>query len=238
MAVSKMKPVRYNVYSFEHFMPWGKRGDFVILQQVTGESRKTAAILDILEAMSGLSLALFLWMHMIFVATIYFGADSFDAIAHTLDATRLSYAGIPPLIVIFFLHFLLAARKIPPTYRQQRVIWSHAATLDHKDTWSWLVQVVTGMAILLLASIHFWVVLSSWPIESSMSAFRISRWPYLLFYLVLLVLGELHAGLGLYRLAVKWGWPRREKAELLFESISAAVILAGIGALFVFRHLD
>ncbi len=209
----------------------------VILQQVTGGSRRAAAVLDLLEAMSGLSLALFLWMHMIFVATIYLGADSFDAIAHTLDATRLSYVGIPPLIVVFFLHFLLAARKIPSTYRRQRVLWAHAATLDHKDTRSWLVQVVSGMAILLLASIHFWVVLSAWPIESSLSASRISQWPYLLFYLVLLVLGELHAGLGLYRLAVKWGWPRREKAELLFEAISAAVILAGIGALFAFRRL-
>jgi fumarate reductase subunit C len=219
-----------------HFQAGGKRR-LVILQQVTGGNGRTAAVLDILEAMSGFSLALFLWMHMIFVATIYFGADSFDAIAHTLDVTRLSYAGIPPLIIVFFLHFLLAARKIPPAYRQQRVLWAHAATLDHKDTWSWLVQVVTGMAILVLASIHFWVVLSSWPIESSMSAYRISRLPYFLFYLVLLVLGELHAGLGLYRLAVKWGWPRREKAELLFEFISAAVILAGIGALFVFRRL-
>lgn len=209
----------------------------VILQQVIGGKGRAAAILDVLEAVSGLSLALFLWMHMTFVATIYFGADSFDAIAHTLDATRLSYVGIPPLIVVFFLHFLLAARKIPPAYRQQRVLWAHAATLDHKDTRSWLVQVVTGMAILLLASIHFWVVLSSWPIESSLSASRISQWPYLLFYLVLLLLGEMHAGLGLYRLAVKWGWPRRDKAELLFESISAIVILAGIGALFVFRRL-
>ena len=61
--------------------------------------------------------------------------------------------------------------------------------------------------------------------------------PALVFYIVLLILGEFHAGLGLYRLAVKWGWPRRRQAELLFEVITALVVFLGLGALFMFRRL-
>ena len=59
-----------------------------------------------------------------------------------------------------------------------------------KDSWTWLVQVVSGMAILLLASIHFWVVLTTWPIEASLSIHRVGQWPYLVFYLLLLFLGD------------------------------------------------
>lgn len=209
----------------------------MMLQQILFRGRRDAALLDLLEAGSGILLALFLWLHMLFVATIIAGPDRFNGIASLLDATGLSYVGIPPLVVLFFLHFLLAARKIPFAWEEQRVLWTHAGRLRHKDTWTWLVQVVTGMAILVLASIHFWVILTSWPIEAELSRFRVSQGHYLVFYLVLLVLGELHAGFGLYRLAVKWGWPRREKAELLFEAISAVMLLLGLGALLAFLNI-
>lgn len=209
----------------------------MILQQVLFRSRRTAAILDILEACSGLALALFLWMHMVFVATIFLGAGAFDGIAHALDTYYLSFTGIPPLIVVFFMHFLLAARKIPFAYREQRIIWRHAGLLAHRDTWTWLFQAVSGMAILLLGSIHFWVVLSAWPIGASLSIHRVGQWPQFVFYIALLFLGEMHAGIGLYRLAVKWGWPPRRRAGLLFEVISALFLLLGLAALVMFRYL-
>lgn len=209
----------------------------MILQQVLTRSRRAAAVFDLLEAGSGITLALFLWVHMMFVATVIFGARTFDGIARFLDEAALSYVGIPPVIALFFLHFLLAARKIPFTWREQRIVWAHAGHLKHKDTWTWLVQAATGMAILLLASIHFWTVLVSWPIESALSGFRVSQNSYLTFYLVLLVLGEIHAGIGLYRLAVKWGWPPRRKAERVVEIISAVMLLVGLAALVAFRRL-
>lgn len=209
----------------------------MILQHVLIRSRRAAAVLDLLEAFSGMALALFLWAHMLFVATVLLGAPAFDGIARLLDETALSYAGIPPVIALFLLHFLLAARKIPFTWREQRVAWAHAGRLRHKDTWTWIAQAATGMAILLLASIHFWVVLSSWPIESALSGYRVSQGTYLTFYLVLLILGELHAGLGLYRLAVKWGWPPRRKAERAVEIVSAVMLLLGLAALVAFRRL-
>ena len=206
-------------------------------QEASPGNRRIAAFLDILEAGSGLALAVFLWLHMIFVATILAGPETFDAIAAFLDDYWLSYIGIPPLIAVFFLHFLLAARKIPFSWREGGRIWHHAGRLGHHDTRTWLFQTVSGMAILVLASIHFWVVLTAWPIEAALSSFRISRPPYLVFYAALLILGELHAGVGLYRLAVKWGWPPRKTADSLFEVLSAAIIILGLVVLVVFTRL-
>ena len=206
-------------------------------QEVSPETRRTAAFLDLLEAASGFGLAVFLWMHMVFVATILAGPETFDAVASFLDDTYLSYIGIPPVVALFFLHFLLAARKIPFSWRESGRIWGHAGRLGHRDTRTWLFQTVSGMAILVLASIHFWVVLTAWPIEAALSSFRIARPPYLVFYAVLLVLGELHAGVGLYRLSVKWGWPPRKTADSLFEVLSAVIILLGLAVLVVFTRL-
>ena len=209
----------------------------MILYQLLSPSRRAPAILDLLEAASGVVLAVFLWLHMLFVASIFFGTDSFDGVAHMLDEYYLSYVGIPPLVAVFFLHFLLAARKIPFTWREQRAVMKHAGLLAHKDTWTWVFQAASGVALLLLTSIHFWVVLTAWPIEAALSIYRVGRWPYLTFYLMLLFLGELHAGFGLYRLAVKWGWPPRHRAELLFEVLSFAVLLLGVAALVAFLRL-
>jgi fumarate reductase subunit C len=207
------------------------------LQVVLARSPRAAAVLDLLEAASGLGLAVFLWMHMGLVASIYFGRETFDSIPRFLDDTGLSIVGIPPLVALFFLHALLAGRKLPGRYREHRVLWGHAARLGHRDTAAWIVQAVTGMGILVLAAVHFWVVLTAWPIAAAASVARIAATPFLVFYLVLLVLGELHAGIGLYRLAVKWGWPPRRPAAVVLELIGVALLMLGFGALYVFRSL-
>lgn len=209
----------------------------MFLQDLLGRSPRAAAVLDLLEAGSGLALALFLWLHMALVTTILMGREAFDRIPRFLDGSRLSIVGIPLLLFVFFLHALLAGRKLPGGYREQRILWGHAARLRHRDTATWIVQALTGMAILVLAAIHFWVVLTAWPIAAAVSAGRISRTSFLVFYVLLLLLGELHAGIGLYRLALKWGRPGRRQAAILVELIGLLLLVCGAGALFVFRRL-
>ena len=48
---------------------------------------------------------------------------------------------------------------------------------------------------------------------------------------------RLHAGVGLYRLAVKWGWPSRKRANLILEIVSAVFLVLGLWALLMFRRL-
>ena len=79
--------------------------------------------------------------------------------------------------------------------------------MRHEDTTLWWWQVVTGFAMFFLASVHLYQMLMHpgliGPFESADRVWSGRWWPL---YLVLLFCVELHGGIGLYRLAVKWGW--------------------------------
>jgi fumarate reductase subunit C len=108
---------------------------------------------------------------------------------------------------MFVLHGLLAMRKFPANYHEFREFRSHQKMLRHGDTTLWWVQAVTGFALFFLASVHLYQMLAHpgdiGPYESADRVWSGRWWPL---YLVLLFAVELHGGVGLYRLAVKWGW--------------------------------
>jgi fumarate reductase subunit C len=79
--------------------------------------------------------------------------------------------------------------------------------MNHDDTSLWYWQVVTGFAMFFLASVHLYIMLSRpdriGPFESADRVWSDHLWPL---YILLLLAVEFHGGIGLYRLAVKWGW--------------------------------
>lgn len=201
---------------------------------------RSSAYLDLLQMLTGAGLILFMWAHMVLVASVIFGPGVMNAIAHFFEATYMAQVGGPLIGVVFLLHFVLAARKIPFRAEQQSRIWKHARMLAHRDTWLWLVQVVTAMLILIMGTIHMWVVLTDLPITAEKSAERIQGGFWMVFYLFLLPLVELHVGVGLYRIAVKWGFVGREKRPKMkrFEyQITAIFILIGLITLLRFYFL-
>ncbi|GAB6057359.1 succinate dehydrogenase/fumarate reductase transmembrane subunit [Desulfonatronum parangueonense] len=201
---------------------------------------RNSAYLDWLQMLTGAGLILFMWAHMILVASVIIGPGVMNAIAHFFEATYMAQIGGPIIGLIFLLHFMLAARKIPFQADQQSRIWKHSRMLAHRDTWLWLVQVVTAMIILIMGSIHMWVVLTDLPITAAKSAARIQGGFWMGFYLVLLPLVELHVGIGLYRIAVKWGFIRRDKRAGMqrFELVVTGVfIFIGLMALLRFYFL-
>jgi fumarate reductase subunit C len=103
--------------------------------------------------------------------------------------------------------------------------------MRHPDTWLWLVQVVSGMAILLMGCIHMWVVLTDLPITAAKSAARIQTGWWLAFYLVLLPLVEAHVSVGFYRIGVKWGIVKRRtraSAKRLELAMTGIFVLIGL----------
>ena len=110
--------------------------------------------------------------------------------------------------------------------------------LKHTDTWLWMIQAVTAMVILIMGSIHMWTVLTDLPIEAAKSAERIQGGFWLVFYLILLPMVELHVGIGFYRIAVKWGLVRRKGRKLFknFENILTAIFII-IGFITIIRFL-
>jgi fumarate reductase subunit C len=79
--------------------------------------------------------------------------------------------------------------------------------MRHEDTTLWFWQVLTGFALFFLASVHLYIMLTRpdriGPFESADRVWSEHLWPL---YIVLLLAVEVHGGIGLYRLAVKWGW--------------------------------
>ena len=195
---------------------------------------RTSAILDWLQMLTGAALILFMWSHMILVASVVPSPRVMNAIARFLDETYMAQVGGPMIASMFILHFILAARKVPFRVEQQSTIWKLSRQLRHTDTYLWLIQATTAMIILIMGSIHMWTVLTDLPITAAKSAARIQGGFWLVFYLILLPMIELHVGIGFYRIAVKWGFVRRKnrKSFKKFENILTAIfVFIGLVAL-------
>jgi fumarate reductase subunit C len=121
---------------------------------------------------------------------------------------------------------------------QQTTIWKHSRVLRHTDTWLWVIQALTAMIILIMGAIHMWTVLTDLPITAAKSAARIQGGFWLVFYLVLLPMVELHVGIGFYRIGVKWGFIRRSRRKGFkrFENILTLVFVL-IGVITIVRFL-
>jgi succinate dehydrogenase subunit C len=173
------------------------------------------ARLDLVQSATGLLLALFMWAHMFFVSSILVSEHAMWTITKMFEGYFLfgqSYYWIVSLIAacvlaLLVVHAALAMRKFPIDYRQWRNFREHLRTMRHADTTLWFWQAATGFALFFLATIHLYVMLTHperiGPVESADRVWTDIYWPL---YLVLLFVVEVHAGVGLYRLCVKWGW--------------------------------
>lgn len=173
------------------------------------------ARLDLAQSLSGLLLGLFMWGHMLFVSSILLGKDAMWIVTKAFEGYFVFGRSFPGLVsgvvsgvaLLLFVHALLAMRKFPANWQQASTFHQHRRGLAHGDTTLWWVQVVTGFLLFFLAFPHLFQMLMHpgliGPYESSDRVWSGRWWPL---YLVLLLCVELHAGIGLYRLAVKWGW--------------------------------
>ena len=164
--------------------------------------------LDIIQSITGVVLILFLWAHVFLVSSVIISPDLMNGIADFFERTYMAQIGGPLVLLLIVYHFLIAARKMPFRAGEFMTFWRNAKSLKHKDTWLWVVQVITAIVILVMASIHIYVVLSTLPITAEQSASRVQG-GWLPFFLVLLPMAELHLGIGFYRLGVKYGYITR-----------------------------
>ncbi len=190
--------------------------------------------LDAISTGTGVFLALFMWGHMFFVSTILTGERGFNFIADMFEHYWLAQPTVVLVTIVFFVHFVTASRKIPGKLAERKRLkklgddieqseWNISeadrAELEkvrpHEETTLWIWQVRSGMIILVLGSIHLFVVGADVAqrtfglgeaigINAAETMARVQDGMWLL-YAVLLYMVELHAGIGLYRVTVKWG---------------------------------
>jgi fumarate reductase subunit C len=200
------------------------------------------AWLDILQSSTGLFLALFMWGHMAFVASILLGETAMWTVTRFFEGYFIfgkSHPGLVSCVVAFVAlafvaHALLAVRKFPINYRQCRAILFHAKAMRHGDSTLWIWQVCTGFLLFFFVSAHLYQMFV-WPQDigpyaSSDRVWSDSLWP---FYLTMLLTVELHGGIGLYRLAVKWGWPNlsRDILKMVKWGLTAFFLVLGLATL-------
>jgi len=190
--------------------------------------------LDAISTGTGVFLALFMWGHMFFVSTILTGERGFNWIADMFEHYWLAQPTVVVVTIVFFVHFVTASRKIPAKLAERKRVkklgddikqseWNISkedrAELEkvrpHEETTLWIWQVRSGMIILALGSIHLFVVGADVAqrtfgigeaigINAAETMARVQDGMWLL-YAVLLFMVEVHAGIGLYRVTVKWG---------------------------------
>lgn len=205
------------------------------LQRTYISGKKTDFLVELVQTISGLLLVAFLWTHMIFVASILLGVNAFNALAGFMEHYHLLDAAVIFIILAVGAHVGAVLRRVPGRWQEQKMIWQHARTIKHNDTWSWLFQAVTGSAMLILIIIHVFIVVYA-GIDSTLSAERVHSW-MLWFYIVFLFLAEYHASVGLYRALVKWGYVKRHSLKRILTIVTICTIGLGLISLWVFYSL-
>ena len=173
------------------------------------------ARLDLIQSASGLSLGLFMWVHMVFVSSILLGSDAMWTVTKFFEGyfffgkshPWIVSLAVATIFTLFIVHAFLAMRKFPINYREYRTFRGHMKVMQHEDTSLWFWQVFTGFALFFLGSVHLYIMLTHpagiGPYASADRVWTDYMWPL---YILLLLAVEFHGGIGLYRLAVKWGW--------------------------------
>ena len=172
------------------------------------------ARLDIIQSISGLILAAFIIIHLLLEASIIISKDAMLMVSKFFEGYYFfgeKYPGIISFLAaaIFFIliiHALIALRKFPSNYRQYHILKQHMKQFHHSDTHLWFYQAVTGFMMFFLASVHLYIMMTQpaniGPYASADRIYTDWLWPL---YLLLLISVVTHAGIGLYRLALKWG---------------------------------
>ncbi|MBI4234044.1 MAG: succinate dehydrogenase/fumarate reductase cytochrome b subunit [Chloroflexi bacterium] len=197
----------------------------------TAHPSRAPGRLELALSISGVALSGFMVLHLGLLFSVLLGTQSMDALASFLERYYLLQAGAPLLMVLLFGHILVAARKVPTAFQPQSTLLRHMRSLRHLDTWAWAAQALTGVAMLVLVSIHLWVILTDLPIQALKSGARVYG-IYLWFYIPFVVLVEAHISLGLYRLATKWGLLSRPWAHGILTAWTAVAL--GLGGAILF----
>ena len=173
------------------------------------------ARLDWAQSASGLFLGLFMWGHMAFVSTILISNDAMWWVTKMFEGQFLfgrSYprpgcgrrrVGHDDVRASWLARDAQVSRQLPRVPRIPRPP-KNAAPRGHNSV------VGSGgdrLRAVFSRSVHLYQMLAHpgdiGPYESADRVWSGNWWPL---YLVLLFAVELHGGVGLYRLAVKWGW--------------------------------
>jgi len=214
---------------------------------------KMPARLDFIQSLTGLILAVFIMGHILFEASILISHEMMYRVTIMFEGYYFfgeTYPGIISFLasaisVIFILHALVAIRKFPASYRDYKIIKEHTQRMKHEDSSLWMIQVITGFMMFFIGSVHLYIMISQpsniGPFASSSRIVDEFMGPL---YFMLLISVISHAFIGLYRLAMKWGFMEgkstkvsRARFKLLMKAMIAVYIVVGLSSLAKYTYI-
>ncbi len=214
---------------------------------------KTPARLDFLQSFTGLILALFIAGHLLFEASILISDEMMYRVTIMFEGYYFfgeKYPGIISFLaaaisIIFILHAGIAMKKFPSSYRNYRVIKEHIKSMKHEDSSLWMIQVITGFMMFFMGSVHLFIMMSEpSDIGPYASSYRVVEEYMGVLYFMLLLSVVSHAFIGLYRLALKWGFMEgkntkvsRARFKFLMKAFIAIYIVVGLSSLARYTYI-
>jgi fumarate reductase subunit C len=214
---------------------------------------RVPARLDFIQSLTGLILAIFIMGHILFEASILISHEMMYRVTIMFEGYYFfgeTYPGIISFLasaisVIFILHALVAIRKFPASYRDYKIIKEHTQRMKHEDSSLWLIQVLTGFMMFFIGSVHLYIMITQpsniGPFASSSRIVDEFMGPL---YFMLLISVVSHAFIGLYRLALKWGFMEgkstkvsRARFKLLMKAMIAVYIVVGLSSLLKYTYI-
>jgi len=214
---------------------------------------KTPARLDFIQSSTGLILAVFIMGHILFEASILVSNEMMYKVTIMFEGYYFfgeTYPGIISFLagaisIIFVTHAAIAMRKFPSDYKKYKIMKNHTTRMKHEDTSLWLVQVVTGFIMFFIGSVHLYIMMTQ---PSNIGPFASSSrvvdeyMGFLYFALLLSVVS--HAFVGLYRLALKWGFMEGENTKVsrkvyktVMRVVIALYIIIGLSSLTKYTYI-
>ncbi|MDD2905123.1 MAG: fumarate reductase cytochrome b subunit [Sulfurimonas sp.] len=214
---------------------------------------KTPARLDFLQSISGVVLAVFIMGHILFEASILISNEMMYRVTIMFEGYYFfgeTYPGIisflaSAIFIIFILHATLALRKFPASYQQYKTIKEHTKRMKHEDSSLWMIQVITGFMMFFIGSVHLYIMITQPSnIGPYASSYRIVEEFMGPLYFMLLLSVIAHAFIGLYRVALKWGFMEGENTELsrkrfkfLMRHMIVVYIIIGLASLAKYTYI-
>ncbi len=211
---------------------------------------RVPAVLDLTQSVTGLILALFIMGHILFEASILVSQEFMYKVTIMFEGYYFfgeRYPGIvsflaAAIFVIFVVHAAIAMRKFPDNYRQHKAMKEHLIRFKHEDTSLWIIQLTSGFIMFFAGSVHLYMMMAEPDsIGPYASSYRVYTEMFYPLYLLLLFSVIPHAFIGLYRLAMKWGFMEgkstkvsRKRFKILMKGLIVIYLALGLGALYAY----
>jgi fumarate reductase subunit C len=214
---------------------------------------KTPARLDFIQSVTGLILGLFIMGHIVFEASILVSNEMMYRVTLMFEGYYFFGETHPSIVsflaififTIFIIHAGVAMRKFPANYKQFKTMKRHIFSLKHEDTSLWMLQAFTGFIMFFIGSVHLYMMISQpqniGPYASSNRVVHELMGPL---YVLLLLSVVTHAFIGLYRLALKWGFMEgtnyrvsRKRFKFLMRAFIGVYILLGFFSLAKYTYI-